>query len=88
MSRERFDEIKKIVDEARKDKLQVKLLENKIISMTKIKNLLDRVNDLDPTKEKNDKKICSMYQEIVKDSINLINTINSTGTTETRERLE
>ena len=74
----------KIVNQAKKDKLQAKLLENKVISMTKIKKLLNLISTSDLNKKRIDKKTCNMYQEILNDSIALINTINNTGITETR----
>ena len=85
MSRERFDEIKDIINKAVKDRLQVKLIENKIISMTKIKNLINCINTSDP--KSIDKETYDMYQENVQDSRDLYDTINKTGNIDPRQRL-
>ena len=49
--------------------------------------MLDRINTKDPTKKNIDKKTYDMYQDIVSDSMDVINTINATGMTEPRKRL-
>ena len=84
MSKGRFNEIKKIADKDKKDKLQVKLLEKKVISITKISSLIKRINSLDPTQTTLDKKTYEMYQSIHDDSKILIDTILVTEMTPSR----
>ena len=86
MSREKFDEIKKLVTNAKKNKLQTKLLERKVISMTKISDLINRIDELNPNKEKVDEKNYEIYKSINEDLNDLINTILSTKMTIPRKK--
>ena len=87
VSKARFDEIKKIVTDAKK-KLQLKLLKNKVISMTKISKLINRIDkDLDLNKKTPDKETHDMYMSI-NDDLNFLNeAIVKTGLTNARKNM-
>ena len=87
VSKARFDEIKKIVTDAKK-KLQLKLLKNKVISMTKISKLINRIDkDLDLNKKTPDKETHDMYMSI-NDDLNFLNeAMVKTGLTNARNNM-
>ena len=87
MSKKRFNEIKNIINKAAEDKLKTKALDSYCITITGVKNLLDRINTLNPTNTL-ENETNKMYNKIVNDDFNnLINLIAKKGIKDSRERL-
>ena len=86
VSRKRFNEIKNEIDKTVNNKLKTKV-PGKIITITPIKELVNRINKLDSNKENIDKKSYDMYNIVKEYSIDLVNAINSKGLTLSRIKL-
>ena len=55
--------------------------------MTKIENLINCIDSLDPTRENLDKKTLNMYNKIISDSRDLSDALDATGIAPFRERI-
>ena len=79
--------LKKTVKNDKNNNLHTKL-KNKSLYLTNTEKLIDRINKLDPNRKYLDKETYKLYNIIENESIDLINAINSTGETPSREKLK
>ena len=68
--------------------MHTRLLDSKVICLTNVSNLVDRINKLNPDRKILDISIYNLYNKVKEESINLINTSNKKGRTEFRKKIE
>ena len=82
VSRERFNEIKKEVEDNKN--IFTKISKNKTINLKNTIKLIDGLNNLNPNDNDIDYETLNSYNKVKNDSIELVKIINEKGETENR----
>ena len=80
----KFNEIKNTITNYKDIKLHTRLLNNKVLYLTNTYKLINRIDSLDSNEKKLDRETYKLYNIVKHESIDLVNTMDLKGETDSR----